>query len=222
MTSSPPKYTCNTCARFLPFNTYPPLLTSCCKTFVCPSCTKKNPRFASYCMLCQLPIDPSLQPSPPAYESELPTYEVALTLPPSETARVTKANGKGKEEAGVVHYIRPTDTLISLSLAYHIPLPLLRTHNSLFSDHLLPGRHTILIPSSHYTGPSLSPSPDPDAGRKSMVKRFQCRTKCVEWEVARWYLEGSGWREEEAVRRWQEDDAWERAHPKEGSGTLMR
>lgn len=118
---------------------------------------------------------------------------------------------------------------MSLSLLYHTPAPLIRSHNLLFSDHLLPALRTISIPHTSYhqeasnstslgdaalVSFSAYPYDDPQtASRKDKTKRFQLKTKCVEVKLAQWYLQESDWDEDEAVRRWGEDEEWEKRNP---------
>lgn len=51
-----------------------------------------------------------------------------------------------------------------------------------------------------------------------MLKKFQLRTKCVEWDVAKVYLEETKWDLEKAIVRWDEDERWEREQNVRGLG----
>jgi hypothetical protein len=67
----------------------------------------------------------------------------------------------------------------------------------------------------------LSPNPpggEKEEGKRVLVKKFQCLTKCVEVRVAEWYLENSEWNLEEAVEKWGQDTNWERAFGNMGNG----
>lgn len=57
---------------------------------------------------------------------------------------------------------------------------------------------------------------------ENVLKRFQVRTKCVEIEVAKVYLDQSGWDLEKAVERWKEDERWEETHDLHGSRRVKR
>ena len=91
----------------------------------------------------------------------------------------------------------------------------------LYADSLLSGRSYILIPREYYTGPSLSPDPVQSV-EESALKRFQVRTKCVEYDIAKVYLEESGWDFDRAVERWEADEAWERVNGSSSSGARVR
>jgi hypothetical protein len=126
-----------------------------------------------------------------------------------------------------IHHLSNSDTLSSLSLLYNIPLPVLRQHNSFpvsgTSDFLLPARKIVLIPASHYNGPSLSTPPDPEEEeRKNKIRKFMVLTKVVDYGVAGLYLGGSGWSVETAVGEWREDERWERENPLKAKGKEKR
>jgi len=115
----------------------------------------------------------------------------------------------------VIHYIRATDTLPTIALQYNLPLPLLHSHNRIFSDHLLHGRRSVDIPSPPYVGPSLSPAPEDmeGEGRKAAAKRFQLKTKCLDADVAQVYLLEAQWDEELATKNWEMDEKWVKDNP---------
>lgn len=89
-------------------------------------------------------------------------------------------------------------------------------------------RRTIKIPSQLYSGPSLSYPPTEEEqerdARKSKLKRFQLKTKCIDFDSAKVYLEGSGWDEELATRNWLADENWVRENPmiKRGMRSKMK
>lgn len=84
----------------------------------------------------------------------------------------------------------------------------------MFTDHLLSGRKFILIPASHYHGPSLSQPPDPaEEERKNKIRRWMVQTKCADYQVAELYLKGAGGDLEVAVESWRGDEEWERQNP---------
>lgn len=109
-----------------------------------------------------------------------------------------------------VHHLHPTDTLTSISLSYSVPISILRSHNALFSESLLAARRTILIPGSHYQGPSLSATPvesEEERVWKGRLRRFMVRSKCARYEVAEVYLKGAlGSVEKQASSRTLRDD----------------
>lgn len=127
----------------------------------------------------------AIEDGPPAYtpntatkdRGDVPSYNEAGTTPPD-----------------VLHHLHPTDTLASLSLSYHVPAPILRSHNNLFSDSLLAARRTLLIPGIHYQGPSLSGEPvesEEERIWKGRLRRFMVRSKCARYDVAEVYLKGA-------------------------------
>lgn len=126
----------------------------------------------------------------------------------------------GSEDAAngedVTHFLAPQDTMASLSLAYGVPVAVLRSHNKLHADHLLSARRKVGIPRSHYRGASLSPHPvegEEESERKARLRRFMVRCKCADYKVATLYLEEHSWDLNAAVDKWWEDERWEREHP---------
>lgn len=192
---------------------FPPLgLRSNTTTYI-----QQNPRFGVYCPFCQSvakngdeealsfrPLPPPYTPAPNSHPP--PSYR---PLPPS-----LPSSSSALDE--VLHYLRPNDTVLSLSLLYNLPTHIIRNHNHFFSDNLLHTRRTIKIPGPHYSGPSLSyPTEEEQEGdaRKSKLKRFQLKTKCIDFDSAEVYLEGSGWDEELAMKNWLADERWVRENP---------
>ena len=223
----------------------PPRQTPCCDRTICGACQAKNTRFQVYCPFCQITSAPSTLPQglrdPPAYEESGPSEKGHTRLddmkrrrryeaeemnddsPPGYNESVsssgnTQTNAGGYSEANedTVHYLRHSDTLASISLAYNVPLQILRTHNNLYSDHLISARHEISIPASHYRGPSLSAEPvesEEERQRKARLRRFMMRTKCSDYGMAEVYLKDAKEDVDQAVRRWEDDERWERENP---------
>lgn len=210
----------------------PPRRLPCCNRSICASCMHKNPRFETYCPFCQVSTQPSSLPQglrdPPAYSSPssspkrkpLDSKDASLEEPPAYDS-LEQSNGASQAE-DVIHHLRPDDTIASLSLAYNVPSQVLRTHNTLFSDHLLSARRTVAIPASHYSGPSLSSEPlesEEETERKRRIRTFMTKTKCHEYNVAELYLKNANEDLEGAVRSWEEDERWERENPmRKGKG----
>lgn len=170
----------------------------CCSRSICARCLNQNKRYETYCPYCQISTDPAaailpqglreppsytadrLPPPPPleAEEEELPAYSSHQPVqPPSEKAEVDEA-------PDTLHFLLPTDTVLSLSLAYDVPISALRKSNNLFSDHLLRARRTAIIPGTHYKGGvSLSPRPvegEEEEARKGKVRRWMVGCKVAE------------------------------------------
>ncbi|KAI9690316.1 MAG: hypothetical protein M1822_009277 [Bathelium mastoideum] len=215
---------------------------SCCGRAICTKCTASNPRFSTYCPYCQISSTPSSIPQglrdPPAYSPPdsppTPHFDTPVSsdtdseLPPAYSAHESpgKSNWASLQDSktsapppDVLHFLHPDDTVSSIALRYHVPLPVLRSHNSLFSDSLLQARRTILIPGAYYQGPSLSPRPvegEEEEARKGKVRRFMVACKVAEYDIALLYLQQSGYDLDEAVTRFQEDEQWEKEHPLDG------
>jgi hypothetical protein len=142
--------------------------------------------------------------------------------PPAYSATSPQSKPTERDEKGdLIHHLHhPDDTLPSLALRYNVPLPILRRHNNLSSDHLLAARRTLSIPRAYYTGPSLSPTADEsdEEARKRMLRRFMVQCKVSEYDVAKLYLEQCEYDLEKAVEMWREEERWEREHPMKVEG----
>ncbi|KAL9128192.1 MAG: hypothetical protein Q9217_003092 [Psora testacea] len=108
-----------------------------------------------------------------------PPYTVVCTLAPSKEKEWPPAED-------VLHFVNPShDTILSLALRYGVPQDALRQRNSLFADHLLAARKTILIPGEFYKcGVSLSPKPlesEEEELRKSKIRRWMVACKVSEY-----------------------------------------
>ncbi|ETI23873.1 hypothetical protein G647_05680 [Cladophialophora carrionii CBS 160.54] len=205
----------------------------CCSRYICASCQSKNPRFQHYCPFCQISSGPSSLPReglrlPPSYtktppharnasraESPPPSYDDSL-MPRRVPEQSTEPPADTED---TVHFVGSDDSLPALSLAYAVPIPILRRHNHLYSDQLLQARKWVLIPRSHYNGPPLSTPPDPvEEERKIKLRRWMVATKCADYNVAQLYLKGSDDNLEIAVEAFKADEEWEKNHPLEGKG----
>lgn len=175
----------------------------CCGRSICSRCLNQNKRYETYCPYCQITTEPSLLPQglkdPPAYSSdddrptassrtrfdtdrdddELPAYSShSYTRPPPEKS------SNDEPAPDVLHFLTPNDSIHSLSLAYGVPMNALRNTNSIYSDRLLQGRRTILIPGEYYKGGvSLSPRPiegEEQEARKNKIRRWMVACKVIE------------------------------------------
>ncbi|THW30470.1 hypothetical protein D6D23_00158 [Aureobasidium pullulans] len=207
---------------------------SCCSRPVCQRCIANNPRYNSYCPYCQISTDPrSTLPQglrdPPPYNdtqaSALPPSEKDQDAPPAYSAHesLQPPSEKAIENApDVLHFLTPTDTALSLSLAYGVPLHALRKANNVFADRLLQGRRTVVIPGDYYKGGvSLSPRPiegEEEELRKSKLRRFMVTCKVSEYDVAQLYLEQNDYDLDGAVEAYKDDEKWEKEHPLQNNG----
>ncbi|MCJ1335768.1 hypothetical protein MMC09_001042 [Bachmanniomyces sp. S44760] len=196
-----------------------------------------NQRFATYCPFCQVSTTPSALPpglrDPPAYSPPPSPRPAHATLaippsadpPPSYTPNATPSESQPPHSSGqeqdTIHHLHPNDSVTSLSLAYSVPIPILRRTNNLWSDHLLHARKTLSVPATHYTGPSLSAKPilgEEEEERRNKVRKWMVACKEPGYNVAVLYLEQNGYLLDKAVKAFREDERWEREHPLEGKG----
>ncbi|OZJ03412.1 hypothetical protein BZG36_03592 [Bifiguratus adelaidae] len=147
---------------------------------------------------------------PPRYEDIVFDRDGTLS-PPIKTKQDTIEDVSGKETVGAKHYVRSDDTLLSLAFKYNVDLHTLRTFNRLYHDNDLHARLYIIIPG--YTGPSLSASRSPEDERKSIVKRFQILTKCIDPREAHYYVALHHYHLDRALEQYASDQRWEATHP---------
>ncbi|KAH6963737.1 hypothetical protein HG530_002928 [Fusarium avenaceum] len=211
---------------------------ACCARIICGKCIHKNERFADYCPYCQVSTVPSSLPQglrePPAYTSlpsssshisgAPPPYSAASTTQNAQNEKAALAQSDMKEDApDILHFLdHRYDSVSSLSLRYGVPAHALRRSNNLTSDHLLPGRRTVLIPGEYYKGGvSLSPRPvegEEEELRKGKIRRFMTSCKVSDYDVAVLYLEQVGYDIEHAVTAYLDDEKWEQEHSAPGKG----
>lgn len=173
----------------------------CCGRSICARCLNQNKRYETYCPYCQITTIPSSLPQglrdPPAYssleengippppppppeEEELPPYSA------SNGANITYSKDEKRRDEpapDVLHFVTPDDTLLSLSLAYKVPINALRKSNNIYSDHLVQARRTILIPGEYYKG-GVSLSPRPLEGEEEEIKKGKVRRWMMACKVA--------------------------------------
>ena len=170
----------------------------CCGRSICARCLNQNKRYETYCPYCQITSTPSALPQglrdPPAYSTleharstdqssghgdEPPAYSST-----SDQPSISEKQQKDEPAPDVLHFLTKDDSMHSLSLAYGVPVNALRKTNNMYSDGLLQGRRTILIPGEYYKGGvSLSPRPiegEEEEARKTMVRRWMVGVKCAE------------------------------------------
>ncbi|KAI7459861.1 hypothetical protein KC357_g9095 [Hortaea werneckii] len=226
----------------------------CCHRSICARCLNQNKRYETYCPYCQItthpsPVLPQGLRDPPAYDSSanekdfpgsaepgkedidddvLPPYTAHHAHPPPSSSEKTSPNDDHDDPPAqdVLHFVTPTDSIRSLSLAYGIPIPALRKSNNIYSDHLLQARRTVLIPGEYYKGGvSLSPRPvegEEEEIRKGKVRRWMMGCKVAEYDIALLYLDQAAWDVQAAIEAFREDEAWERAHPLEADGKATK
>ncbi|KAJ9502552.1 hypothetical protein H2202_001673 [Exophiala xenobiotica] len=187
-----------------------------------PSYTRTAPATATANATVSSSARPSSPPPPPPYEDHHPYQTTTSTSSHDGTTRDTHTTPPENTD-DTIHHISPDDSLASLSLAYKVPVPVLRSHNNLYSDSLLAARKYIFIPRTHYDGPPLSTPPDPDEeARKTKLRRWMVATKCADYSVATLYLKGSDYNLDLAVEAFKADEEWEKSHPLKGKGKDSR
>jgi hypothetical protein len=194
----------------------------CCNRTVCPICLDKIPRFEEYCPYCQ-----DTGTSSP--RSDISWSESTLTfVSGTNSSKQSKDPEKVEEDApDVLHFVDPmNDTIALLSIRYGVPPGVLRQTNGIYSDHLLAARKTILISGKYYKG-GVSLNPRPVEGeeidlKKSKIRRWMVACKIADYDVAVVYLEASEYRLDEAVDKFKQDEAWERAHPLKGKAPAKK
>ena len=168
----------------------------CCGRSICSKCLNQEKRYETYCVFCQISSEPSVLPQglrdPPAYSSIIEHVERPLDSndePPAysadQRAQLFRRTPSGKDHApDVLHFVTPNDSMHSLALAYGVPIDVMRKVNNVYSDHLLHGRRTVLIPGEYYKGQvSLSPRPiegEEEEARKQKVRRWMVGCKVAE------------------------------------------
>jgi len=205
----------------------------CCTRSICTRCLARNKRYASYCPYCQITTEPSLLPQglkdPPAYSSFNDRNHHMVELedepdkdPPAYSKRETvqplqKKRQDDEPAPDVLHFVTPNDSMHGLALAYGVPIDVLRKTNNVYSDHLLQGRRTVLIPGECYKGGvSLSPRPvegEAEDAMKNKIRRWMMTCKVAEYDVAVMYLKQAEWDLQTAISAYQDDERWEKEHP---------
>lgn len=171
----------------------------CCGRSICAKCLNQNKRYETYCPYCQISSEPSLLPQglrdPPAYstlDNRIPpttSTNDGDDEPPAYThhdsAMPTPEKGEQSTQPApdVLHFLTPNDSILSLSLAYGVPIDVLRRTNSVYADNLLQGRRTVLIPGEYYKG-GVSLSPRPVEGEEEEIKKQKVRRWMVGCKVA--------------------------------------
>jgi len=135
-----------------------------------------------------------------------------MQLPPEK-------RGESAPAEDVLHFVKPNDSIQGLALAYGVPIHVLRKTNNIFSDHLIQGRKTLLIPGEYYKGGvSLSPQPlegEEEEVKKNKTRRWMMACKVAEYDVALLYMKQSDWNLDAAIEAYREDERWEKEHPLE-------
>ncbi|KAJ3335930.1 hypothetical protein HDU93_004059, partial [Gonapodya sp. JEL0774] len=158
---------------------------------------------------------------------ELPAYDVDVEqahLKSLDEKKPVEEEGTGKDDGrrqdlktakGVVHWVGPNDTLVGLSLRYNVSVESIRVANRLFTNSVFE-RGCLLIPVTNYSGPLQDVRSEEDE-RKSLVKRFQIATKCVDTDECWSYMRRFDFFLEKALEEYWSDARWESDHPLNGS-----
>ncbi|GAA5909829.1 hypothetical protein JCM5296_001830 [Sporobolomyces johnsonii] len=140
-----------------------------------------------------------------------------------------------KREQCSLHYLKPDETLLGLSMRYGVPGHLLCSMNKLplstlsTTPHLVHTLPFLLLPPSASPSTSTAPLlPAPLERRRLVVRRFQMQTRCADWAVAAAYVDQVFKRREveaEFVRQNRAARAGERGEgegEREGEGVVVR
>ena len=179
-------------------------------------------------------LPPGLK-APPPYHPSARAADGAPPPPYTAAAPTLTTPGASEKSAPVLHYLdHERDSVTSLALAYGVPADAIRRANNLSADYLLQARCVVQIPVSPGSSSAVSISPHPtedesETRRKAAVRRFMVTCKVADYDLATMYLAHTRTRSEEqhglpydtadeydvgaAVRAYEQDMAWERAHP---------
>lgn len=170
----------------------------CCGRAICSKCLNQNKRYETYCPYCQITTAPSPLPQglrdPPPYslapqgrtadnEYDNDDYLPAYNKHAPANLPMTDQKTSAEPVPDVLHFVAPNDTMLSLSLAYRVPIVALRKANNVYADHLLQGRKTVIIPGEYYKG-GVSLSPQPLEGEEEAIRRNKIRRWMVACKVA--------------------------------------
>ena len=118
-----------------------------------------------------------------------------------------------------IHYLRPNDTLSTLAITYGVSFRRLLDFNLLPFENMLYSRSSIRIPPESAKRSVSTTMPGDAEARMRSVKLLRLMQTCkVKREVAEVYLDQAGWDLGLAMRKWEEDEVWEREHPMKGAG----
>jgi len=118
---------------------------------------------------------------------------------------IEKNSEEEKEEVFFEHIVQKTDTLVGLSLKYHVPTADLVRVNQLKSYQIYYLK-IMLIPTQ---GRSFPPQLIAPPTNKSKIISFQKRVGCT-IEEARYYMEECECDEEKALQAYEEEKRWEK------------
>ncbi|BGP23213.1 hypothetical protein JCM10295v2_002107 [Rhodotorula toruloides] len=139
--------------------------------------------------------------------------------PPAYDEHVDEKTVEADEKKAVrvqpsIHYIRPEETLLGLSMKYGVDGALLCRLNKLptstlsTTPHLLHTREFILLPPDARASISTEPVLPPELERKRLVvRRFMVATKCTDWSMAQTYVDQVFRAREDEARFVQENRA---------------
>ncbi|KAJ2906711.1 hypothetical protein MKZ38_000447 [Zalerion maritima] len=112
------------------------------------------------------------------------------------------------------HHIHPHETLFSISVLYNLSPSEVRKANSLsptgIDDRLLLARKTVVIPGRTNSLSATPPGGEEAERRRLGIRRWMMATREPNYDIAKTYIEGSGWDVDLATDRWFGDGDWER------------
>ncbi|CAG8575321.1 7881_t:CDS:2 [Ambispora leptoticha] len=148
----------------------------------------------------------------PTYDDVLRGLNSAEQQHPQQDEKKQGLRDDEKSEYGVIHYVRKEDTLPGLAFKYGVDIADIRKANRLFDNNVF-ARASLIIP--NYFGPSLSEKQSKGDELKSLIKRFQLRSKCVDPAEAKYYMEQSNYDIDSATQAYRDDVLWEMQHSRQ-------
>jgi hypothetical protein len=153
--------------------------------------------------------DVSSLPPPPPYTYSL--GQKSISQPPKYEDVTKNALINNNNNNVIIHFVKKEDTLVGLSFKYGVEIKDIRKANLFFDDNIF-ARKFLKIPK--YIGPSLSEKPSVEDELKTFIKRFQLKSKCVDYDEAKYYMEQSDYDIESAIKLYRDDVLWEMQHPR--------
>eukprot|EP01117_Protostelium_nocturnum_P008107 TRINITY_DN2889_c0_g1_i1.p1 TRINITY_DN2889_c0_g1~~TRINITY_DN2889_c0_g1_i1.p1 ORF type:complete len:293 (+),score=130.13 TRINITY_DN2889_c0_g1_i1:120-998(+) len=106
------------------------------------------------------------------------------------------------------HQVKTTDTMLGLSIKYNVKAEDIKRANKLTRDGDLITRLFVLIPNAAIETPPIQTQQK--LSKKQLIQKFIEKTNCPPSEAS-FYLEGSNFDLEEAIKDFNEDESWEKS-----------
>ncbi|KAJ3302945.1 hypothetical protein HDV03_004457 [Kappamyces sp. JEL0829] len=155
------------------------------------------------------PADLSYDAPPEYCESQdaPPDYGPPAVFP--DAAGSSTGKDSSKYETYAIHYVGYAETLRGIALKYKVSPEAIQRANRLWTSDVI-ARPSLIIPGAKY---SLQPEPTEENVRKTLVKKFQISTKCLDLLEARSYMIQYDYHLEQAIESYFADLKWEAQQP---------